>query len=232
MDDEKISITKSIGVVLAIFVTLGLLGALLDSWSGSPSNLIKAEEERKARNISEYMEPLKQSIKESSEEPVQEILKETVKESTKAQVNETIPPATPKYRGSITRSELKSIHLEGCAEASIDRDICECMFLETESILGLEGFKIQHNILAESGSNEFLYDIMSFSLSKCSLKTDKKNNCNIKGNIGYNSGEKIYHLPGCELYNETVINEEYGERWFCSEQEAMNAGWRKAYTCP
>lgn len=54
-------------------------------------------------------------------------------------------------------------------------------------------------------------------------------NCNIKGNISYNSGEKIYHVVGQAYYDETNINTDYGERWFCSEQEAINAGWRKAY---
>lgn len=53
--------------------------------------------------------------------------------------------------------------------------------------------------------------------------------CNIKGNISYNTGEKIYHIPGDAYYNSTTINESYGERWFCSEQEAQSAGWRRAY---
>jgi len=50
----------------------------------------------------------------------------------------------------------------------------------------------------------------------------------IKGNVGYNSGEKIYHVPGQDYYDETIINPSYGERWFCTEQEAQSAGWRKA----
>ncbi|MDD2890856.1 MAG: hypothetical protein PHE49_09515 [bacterium] len=58
-----------------------------------------------------------------------------------------------------------------------------------------------------------------------------KLNCDIKGNIS-SSGEKIYHLPGCASYSRTVINESAGERWFCSESEAKNAGWRKAENCP
>jgi len=51
--------------------------------------------------------------------------------------------------------------------------------------------------------------------------------CVIKGNIS-SSGEKIYHLPGQKYYNQTVINESAGELWFCSEQEAVSAGWRKS----
>ncbi|MDQ0562010.1 hypothetical protein QO004_003811 [Rhizobium mesoamericanum] len=52
--------------------------------------------------------------------------------------------------------------------------------------------------------------------------------CNIKGNVSINSGERIYHVPGQHYYEATKISPEYGERWFCSEEEARAAGWRKA----
>ena len=54
--------------------------------------------------------------------------------------------------------------------------------------------------------------------------------CDIKGNIS-SSGEKIYHLPECQSYSKTIIDESAGERWFCSESEALSAGWRKARNC-
>ena len=52
--------------------------------------------------------------------------------------------------------------------------------------------------------------------------------CYIKGNISMPAGEKIYHLPGQKYYNDTIIRPEYGERWFCTEQEAIANGWRKS----
>ncbi|TGS89671.1 thermonuclease family protein [Mesorhizobium sp. M3A.F.Ca.ET.174.01.1.1] len=52
--------------------------------------------------------------------------------------------------------------------------------------------------------------------------------CTIKGNISVSTGEHIYHMPGQEHYDETVITRGKGERWFCSEAEARAAGWRKA----
>lgn len=52
-------------------------------------------------------------------------------------------------------------------------------------------------------------------------------NCQIKGNIS-SSGEKIYHMPGQRYYDKTVIDETKGERWFCTEGEAQQAGWRKS----
>jgi endonuclease YncB( thermonuclease family) len=51
--------------------------------------------------------------------------------------------------------------------------------------------------------------------------------CLIKGNIN-SKGEHIYHMPGQRYYDKAQINESKGERWFCSEQEAVGAGWRKA----
>ena len=52
--------------------------------------------------------------------------------------------------------------------------------------------------------------------------------CNIKGNINIETGERIFHVPGQEYYSATKISPQYGERWFCSEAEAWAAGWRKA----
>jgi len=52
--------------------------------------------------------------------------------------------------------------------------------------------------------------------------------CVIKGNISIGSGERIYHVPGQHYYADTIIRPEYGERWFCSENEARAAGWRRA----
>ena len=52
--------------------------------------------------------------------------------------------------------------------------------------------------------------------------------CRIKGNISTKTGERIYHLPGQRFYNQTRIDPSKGERWFCSEDDAKRAGWRKS----
>lgn len=51
--------------------------------------------------------------------------------------------------------------------------------------------------------------------------------CRIKGNIS-RGGTRIYHLPGQDYYYVTRIDPRYGERWFCSEAEAVAAGWRRS----
>ena len=51
--------------------------------------------------------------------------------------------------------------------------------------------------------------------------------CKIKGNIS-STGKKIYHLENSQHYSNTKISINKGEKWFCSEQAAIEAGWRKA----
>lgn len=52
--------------------------------------------------------------------------------------------------------------------------------------------------------------------------------CEIKGNVSYDTQQRIYHVPGGKYYNSTKIDPRYGERWFCTEQDAINNGWRKS----
>ncbi|WP_419961436.1 thermonuclease family protein [Psychrobacillus sp. BM2] len=46
--------------------------------------------------------------------------------------------------------------------------------------------------------------------------------CNIKGNIN-RQGKKIYHIPSGKYYEQTNP-----EEWFCTEQEAIKAGFKKS----
>lgn len=55
-----------------------------------------------------------------------------------------------------------------------------------------------------------------------------KPGCKIKGNISITTGNKLYHIPGMEDYESTKIDSSHGEKWFCTEQEAIENGWRKA----
>ena len=68
------------------------------------------------------------------------------------------------------------------------------------------------------------YLISDKNSNSCSNNNE---NCVIKGNISSN-GDKIYHVPGGSFYEKTQINKDTGERYFCSEEEAISAGWRKS----
>lgn len=55
--------------------------------------------------------------------------------------------------------------------------------------------------------------------------------CLIKGNVD-TEGSKIYHLPDCTHYPEVIIDTAFGDQWFCTEQEAIQSGFKKAAGCP
>lgn len=50
--------------------------------------------------------------------------------------------------------------------------------------------------------------------------------CAIKGNVS-RSG-LIYHMPWSPWYQRVAMSPERGTRWFCTEAEALAAGWRPA----
>lgn len=54
--------------------------------------------------------------------------------------------------------------------------------------------------------------------------------CVIKGNINKRY-EKDYFLPGCPNYKRVIIDPRKGERWFCTEKEAKEAGWQMSAAC-
>ena len=51
--------------------------------------------------------------------------------------------------------------------------------------------------------------------------------CAIKGNISRHGS--IYHMPWSPWYGKVKIDERRGERWFCSESDAAEAGFRPAH---
>lgn len=58
-------------------------------------------------------------------------------------------------------------------------------------------------------------------LAGCSGRSSN-DNCVIKGNINA-KGERIYHMPGQRVYELTKP-----EKWFCTEDEAKKAGFRRS----
>lgn len=63
----------------------------------------------------------------------------------------------------------------------------------------------------------------------CTQMTNKaKPSCNIKGNT---RNGNIYFMPDCGRYNNVEVQLYLGDRWFCSEREAINAGFRRPSQC-
>lgn len=85
-----------------------------------------------------------------------------------------------------------------------------------------------YTVLPETLSTTFTTNPIKPMIIDNGVIVQRATSCNIKGNISINSGERIFHVPGQHYYSATKISPQYGERWFCSEQEARAAGWRKA----
>ena len=64
-------------------------------------------------------------------------------------------------------------------------------------------------------------------LNRIAANDNAPDQCRIKGNINA-KGERIYHVPGQQAYGVTRIKPATGEQWFCSENDAGAAGWRRA----
>lgn len=60
-------------------------------------------------------------------------------------------------------------------------------------------------------------------------RTESSGDCTIKGNV--RDGKKTYHLPACDNYAQVIVDEAFGDHWFCTEQEAQAAGFVRASGC-
>lgn len=124
-------------------------------------------------------------------------------------------------------------HLEGSRTDSFQVDSFPDPLLNR--MLVSEG--LTKYIYVRSPYSQVLKDAMEIAKSnklgiwseKC-RRTNPINDCVIKGNT--RDSEKVYHLPSCDNYDQVIIDESYGDSWFCSENEAITAGFRKATGCP
>lgn len=66
----------------------------------------------------------------------------------------------------------------------------------------------------------------------CYPLTPPKANCLVKGHVPYNTMEKRYLIPGCNSYEKAIVERYRGEDWFCTEAEAVSAGFVKSPSCP
>jgi len=63
-----------------------------------------------------------------------------------------------------------------------------------------------------------------------SFSTEAVTECVIKGKVGV-TGEKLYRLPECPAYGDTLVIQSAGGAWFCAEDLAVDAGFTKAPDC-
>lgn len=61
---------------------------------------------------------------------------------------------------------------------------------------------------------------------ECRGQTSGKEDCTIKGNV--RAGKKQFYTPDCPTYEQVVVDTAFGDVWFCSQKEALAAGFGKA----
>ncbi len=97
--------------------------------------------------------------------------------------------------------------------------------------------------LLEQGAGEFFLDTVNLKYQSELVKAAEKGysekkgkwsacaldqqGCIIKANLD-KLDKRWYHLPGFRHYDQVKINLEKGDRWFCTEEEAIKAGFEKA----
>lgn len=64
-------------------------------------------------------------------------------------------------------------------------------------------------------------------LSSIGFQSQMNRDCLIKGSID-RQGNRIYFVPTHKAYGKVHMGKGIGKRWFCSEEEAEAAGWRRA----
>ncbi len=65
--------------------------------------------------------------------------------------------------------------------------------------------------------------------SELCRKTTPPAGCSLKGNI--REGKKVFYPPTCRYYKDVIVDEAFGDAWFCSEKEAIEAGFLPAASC-
>ena len=65
--------------------------------------------------------------------------------------------------------------------------------------------------------------------SETCRKTAAPGGCAIKGNI--REGKSVYYLPSCAYYDQVIVDESFGDQWFCNANEAQKAGFTVAESC-
>ncbi len=91
-----------------------------------------------------------------------------------------------------------------------------------------------HNVPEFQNAAQKAKDAKKGIFGRCiQLENKAHPQCNIKGNINVRSGEpaKKYWTPGCGNYPLTVVELYKGDKWFCSEKEALKAGFVKPKQC-
>ncbi|TYR81809.1 thermonuclease family protein [Priestia megaterium] len=95
---------------------------------------------------------------------------------------------------------------------------------QTKAKKSKKGIWSIENYVEEKGYNTEISTGSAASSSKPSSSQSTEINERCEGKIKGNKNSKVYHVPEGAHYNQTMNN----IQWFCSEEEAVEAGYRKS----
>ncbi|WP_142826146.1 thermonuclease family protein [Planococcus soli] len=120
---------------------------------------------------------------------------------------------------------------ESVQEQMLESGLARVAYVFPPNTRYLDDFEQAEQVAKEDGTGIWQYENYSTDRgfnsdaygqedAPSSAEEQTNRDCDIKGNIN-RSGNKIYHLPSDSSYEQTNP-----EEWFCSEQEAEDAGFR------
>ena len=96
----------------------------------------------------------------------------------------------------------------------------------SQTYVGIEAEARRQRVGIWSGTAQPAWEYRTEAWHAAEAGTEPPKGCPIKGNVTANG--RIYHLPWSPWYAKIRMDESKGKRWFCSEAEALAAGWRPA----
>ena len=97
----------------------------------------------------------------------------------------------------------------------------------SQSYVSLEAEARRAKVGIWSGTAQPAWEYRAARWHEADTGGDAPKGCPIKGNVTTNG--RIYHLPWSPWYDRINMGSGTGKRWFCSEDEAVAAGWRPAH---
>jgi endonuclease YncB( thermonuclease family) len=85
----------------------------------------------------------------------------------------------------------------------------------------------QRGVFAAENTPPWDYRSAAWRAAASTASEDAARECPIKGNVN-RKGERIYHMPWQVDYPKIAMRGNPEKRWFCNENEAAAAGWRRA----
>lgn len=132
------------------------------------------------------------------------------------------------------------VHLENTVKDSFGRILADVFIKDPNKSFHINQFLVSEGLVKYSGGVSQYKNTLSEASKQAQVEkrgiysptcrsVNSKTNCTIKGNI--RSGVKTYFPMGCGNYDQVIIDLSYGDKWFCTLQEARNAGFALAKEC-